>query len=123
LRAVSMRNVKRKRVYEEPEPDDGLRILVDRLWPRGLKKEAAKIDSWMKEIAPSDELRRWFAHKPERWPQFKKRYLQELSGRKDALEDLRKLGKANKRITLLFGAKNQDQNNAVVLYEALAAMK
>ena len=120
---MSMRNVKRKRVYEEPEPDDGLRILVDRLWPRGLKKEAAKIDSWMKEIAPSDELRRWFAHKPERWPQFKKRYLQELSGRKDALEDLRKLGKTNKRITLLFGAKNPEQNNAVVLYEALAKTK
>lgn len=120
---MSMRDVRIKRVYEKPEPEDGLRILVDRLWPRGLKKEDARIDHWMKQIAPSDELRKWFAHEAQRWPQFKKRYLQELRDKKNVLEDLKILGRTNERITFLFGAKNPEQNNAVVLCEALANMK
>lgn len=115
--------VKIKRVYEKVDASDGLRVLVDRLWPRGIRKEQAEIDCWMKDIAPSHNLRKWFAHKPEHWPEFKKRYLQELGNRKDILEDLKNLEKKNKKITLLFSAKNEKENNAVVLCEVLAKMK
>jgi uncharacterized protein YeaO (DUF488 family) len=115
-----MRNPKVKRVYEEPEPDDGLRILMDRLWPRGLKKEAAKIDRRMKEIAPSDELRSWFAHKAERWEEFKKRYYQELEGKKDIIEEL-KILTHRQPIALLYAAKDNTRNNAVVIQRLLKA--
>ena len=101
-----------KRVYEKPAGTDGLRVLVDRLWPRGLKKTDAKIDLWMKEVAPSTELRRWFGHEPERFTEFKRRYRKELS--KEAFAELRKLGRG-KTVTLLYGAKDPEMNQAAVL--------
>ena len=107
-----------KRVYEKPAKNDGTRVLVDRLWPRGLKKEEAGIDYWMKEIAPSDTLRKWFAHKEERWQEFKSRYMKQLKDKNELLEQLIDLGK-NKRVTLLYAAKGEERNNAQVLLEVL----
>ena len=111
--------VKIKRIYEEPDPADGRRILVDRLWPRGLSKERASVDWWLKDIAPSDELRRWFGHDPERWPEFRARYREELKEQRPLLDELKSLAR-KEPITLLYGAKDQDHNNAVVLKELLA---
>lgn len=107
-----------KRVYEKPDENDGTRILIDRLWPRGLKKEEAKIDRWMKEIAPSDSLRKWFAHKEERWEVFLHRYKNELKEKNEPLKQLHDLGRA-KKVTLLYAAKDEERNNAVVLLEVL----
>lgn len=107
-----------KRVYEKPDEGDGIRVLVDRLWPRGLKKEEAKIDHWMKEIGPSDTLRKWFAHKEEHWQEFKSRYMKELKDKNELLKQLIDLGK-NKKVTLLYAAKNEETNNAQVLLEVL----
>ncbi len=107
-----------KRVYEEPAKNDGTRVLVDRLWPRGLKKEDAAIDYWMKEIAPSDTLRKWFAHKEERWQEFKNRYMKELKEKNELLKQLIDLGK-NKKVTLLYAAKDEERNNAQTLLEVL----
>lgn len=107
-----------KRIYEKPGEDDGIRVLIDHLWPRGLKKEDVKIDHWMKEIAPSDNLRKWFGHKEERWQEFKKRYLEELKDKKDLLKQLQDLGK-KKKVTLLYAAKDTEINNAQVLLELL----
>ena len=113
-----MKSVKIKRVYERLSPDDGKRILVDRLWPRGLTKEEAHIDEWLKEIAPSDELRRWFSHDPSKWQEFKDRYKRELQGKKEEIEKIRKeAGKGT--VTLLFSAKDTEHNNAVVLKEVI----
>jgi uncharacterized protein YeaO (DUF488 family) len=110
-----------KRVYEPPAKKDGLRILVDRLWPRGLKKSDAALDRWFKEIAPSDALRRWFGHRPERWPQFRRRYRAELA-KNPALTELRALVK-RRRATLLYGAKDTEHNQAVTLAEYLHGKK
>ncbi len=108
-----------KRVYEEPKPDDGFRILVDRLWPRGLAKENAKIDVWFKSIAPSTELRKWFGHDPQKWLAFKRSYFAELDANKDALNDL--LGYVRQyKVTLLYAAKDPACNHALVLKEYLA---
>ena len=107
-----------KRVYEEPAKNDGTRVLIDRLWPRGLKKEDAAIDYWMKEIAPSDTLRKWFAHKEERWQEFKSRYMKELKEKNELLKQLIDLGK-NKKVTLLYAAKDEERNNAQTLLEVL----
>ncbi len=107
-----------KRVYEKPDEGDGVRVLVDRLWPRGLKKEEVKIDHWMKDAAPSDSLRKWFAHKEELWPEFKRRYLEEMKDKKDILKQLQDLGKS-KKVTLLYAAKDEERNNALVLLELL----
>ncbi|HLO64047.1 MAG TPA: DUF488 domain-containing protein [Azonexus sp.] len=107
-----------KRVYAPAAPDDGMRILVDRLWPRGLKKADAAIDRWLKQIAPSAELRRWFGHVPERWEEFRRRYAVELRQQPEALKELRELA-ADKPLTLLFAAHDEARNNAVVLREAL----
>lgn len=104
-----------KRVYEPPSQEDGLRVLVDRLWPRALKREAAKIDVWLKDIAPGTALRQWFGHDPERWTEFERRYRRELAERPEGVAALRALIKANKRVTLLFAAKDSDHNNAVAL--------
>jgi uncharacterized protein YeaO (DUF488 family) len=103
-------------VYEKPEPRDGLRILVDRLWPRGVKKDA--IDLWLKDIAPSNELRNWFHHEEPKWASFRSKYLKELSANKDAVAELRKAAKG-KIVTLLYGAKDTEHNQAVVIAEFL----
>ncbi len=107
-----------KRVYEERSDTDGRRILVDRLWPRGISKERAGIDLWMKDIAPSDGLRRWFGHDPSRWEEFKTRYLGELEEKQDLLADLRKMDREG-TVTLIYAAKDMDHNNAVVLKEVI----
>lgn len=107
-----------KRVYENPSKDDGKRILVDRLWPRGLTKEKAAVDIWLKEIAPSTELRKWFAHDPKKWTEFKRKYLQELEGKKEQVSILNNYLK-NGAVTLLYGAKDQEHNEANVLVELL----
>jgi uncharacterized protein YeaO (DUF488 family) len=110
--------LKIKRVYLEPEPTDGTRILVDRLWPRGLTKEKAKVDLWMKEIAPSTELRKWFAHDPAKWPQFQSRYLEELKLHNDLLHTLRHQA-AHGPVTLVYGARDEEHNEAVILQKLL----
>lgn len=110
--------VRRKRVYEPPSPEDGVRVLVDRVWPRGLSKEKAAADHWLKEVAPSTALRRWFSHDPERWAEFRRRYRAELARRPAALDELRRLVRAS-TVTLLFGARDADHNQAVVLQELL----
>ena len=107
-----------KRVYENPEPSDGRRILVDRLWPRGVSKEDALIDSWAKEIAPSNELRIWYQHDPEKWPEFRRRYFAELHSNPDGVEELRaSLGEG--AATLIFGSRETELNNASALKEFL----
>lgn len=107
-----------RRVYEPPAADDGIRILVDRLWPRGVSKEQAKIDDWLKEIAPSQDLRRWFGHDRTRWPEFKRRYFQELAEKRELVDAL--LARAAKeKLTFLYAARDEQCNNAVALVEYL----
>lgn len=108
-----------KRVYQDLDDVDVYRILVDRIWPRGVSKEKAKLDLWMKEIAPSNELRKWFNHKPEKWEEFKNKYIKELEDKEDLIKELYNLEKTNKTVTLIYSAKNEKQNNAVVLLEIL----
>jgi len=107
-----------KRVYDPVRPDDGRRVLVDRLWPRGVAKDEARIDEWLKEVAPSDELRKWFGHDPAKWEEFRTRYRQELKPRGELLERLRSEARKG-TVTLLFAAKDVEHNNAVVLKEML----
>ena len=107
-----------KRIYEPASRSDGMRVLVDRIWPRGIKKDDAKIDLWLKDIAPSTALRRWFGHEPERWETFRKRYRAELS-KNEALAQLRQLARKRERVTLLYSARDEDRNQAVVLAELL----
>jgi len=111
-----------KRIYEKPDKDDGYRVLVDRLWPRGISKENAKIDEWIKDIAPSTELRQWFGHEPERYDEFRKRYKEELKSHTDELKRLKSISKKQK-LTLLYSAKDTQFNQAVVLMEVLSKMK
>ena len=108
-----------RRVYEEPSADDGLRVLVDRLWPRGKSKQNAHIDVWLKDIAPSKNLRTWFGHIPERFDEFASRYRRELDANTDTVNRLRELIADHPRVTLLYGAKDSEHNNAVVLREYL----
>lgn len=110
--------IKAKRIYDAPAADDGMRILVDRLWPRGLKKDGAPIDLWLKEIAPSDDLRKWFGHEPAKWPEFKQRYFAELRGKQDSVITLRQHAGAG-AVTLLYSAKDEKHNNAMALLEYL----
>ena len=110
-----------KRVYEEPAKNDGFRVLVDRLWPRGLTKVRAKVDLWMKEIAPSDALRKEFHQEKVTWPQFEKRYVGELAKKKDLLSEIRKLEKQHRTVTLIYGRNDEKQNQAVVIAGALKA--
>lgn len=112
-----------KRVYEKPAKTDGWRVLVDRLWPRGMKKEAAKADVWMKEIAPTDALRKSFCHELDKWPEFQKRYRAELKKNKELLTELKKMEKEHGTLTLLFGAKDEEHNQAAVLAEVLRGHK
>ena len=112
-----------KRIYEDYAEADGYRILVDRLWPRGVKKEDAHLDEWLKEIAPSNELRKWYGHKVEKWKDFSKKYLDEIKENKDTAEKFKDAIKDKKKVTLLFGAKDEEHNQAVVLKEWLLQEK
>ena len=114
-----------KRVYEKPAAADGTRVLVDRLWPRGLKKEDAQLDVWLRDLAPSNELRRWFHARPAQWQKFRARYLEELAepAAARALVELYELAHRRKRLTLIFASKNPDHNNASVLKELLDGMR
>ncbi|MGE5305190.1 MAG: DUF488 domain-containing protein [Alphaproteobacteria bacterium] len=116
-----MATIKLKRAYEPPEKSDGLRILVDRLWPRGVSKIAARIDLWMKETAPSDALRKWFGHDPSNWNEFRKRYFRELEKRPETVAQL-KLFVNRGTVTLVYGAKDEGHNNAVALKEYLESI-
>lgn len=107
-----------KRAYDEPDHADGMRILVDRLWPRGLTKQRAQVDLWLKDIAPSTELRKWFGHDPDKWAQFQARYRRELRSKADLVALLKEKA-AKGPITLLYGAKDQTHNEAVVLQSVL----
>jgi uncharacterized protein YeaO (DUF488 family) len=113
-----------KRVYEKRNPGDGKRILVDRLWPRGLTREEAAIDEWMKDLAPSDELRRWFGHEPEKWPEFQRRYTQELlSPDKVKLVDKVVRMAMDGNVTIVYAARDTEHNNAKVLEEILQSVE
>jgi uncharacterized protein YeaO (DUF488 family) len=110
-----------KRVYDVPEASDGVRVLVDRLWPRGLSKASAQIDLWLKEIAPSDALRKWFNHEPEKWDRFKDDYFKELIEKKDAVLLLKRKAE-HETVSLLYAAKDAERNNAVALREFLSGV-
>lgn len=116
-----MKAIKTKRIYEDPAKKDGYRVLVDRVWPRGVSKEDAKLDDWDKEIAPSSELRKWFDHDEDKWSEFSKKYRKEL---KDKEENLKKIHEEAKKraVTLLYGAKDEEHNQAVVLQDVLKEM-
>lgn len=108
-----------KRIYEPPEKKDGYRILIDRLWPRGIAKQEARIDVWLKEIAPSTELRKWFNHDAVKWKEFKEKYKKELKNNLELVHQIKALEKEKKIITLLFAAKETAYNNAQVLIDVL----
>ena len=109
-------NVRVKRIYDPSEPSDGYRVLIDHVWPRGISRERAKLDEWARELAPSDELRRWFDHVPERFDEFRARYRKELAARADRIEGLRTRAK-NGPLTIVYAARDREHNNAVVLAE------
>ena len=109
-----------KRIYEEPAADDGYRVFIDRLWPRGMKKEQVRFDVWLKALSPSTELRRWFGHDPEKWSEFKARYFRELDERPEEVADLASRASEG-TVTLLFGAKAERYSNAAALEEYLEA--
>lgn len=116
-------SVKLKRIYEDASDDDGFRVLVDRVWPRGISKEKAKLDEWLKEIGPSTDLRKWFNHDPDKYDEFKKKYIEELKDgdQKKDLDQLKDIvhDKSNKTVTLLYAAKDEEHNQAQVLKEIL----
>jgi uncharacterized protein YeaO (DUF488 family) len=114
--------VKVKRVYDSPSRADGLRVLVDRLWPRGLTKERAAVDLWLKDLAPSTELRKWFGHDPTKWKQFQARYRTELREKEDSIKLLKEKSK-DRTLTLLFGARDEEHNEALVLKKVLEGRK
>jgi uncharacterized protein YeaO (DUF488 family) len=111
-----------KRVYEEPSPEDGLRVLVERLWPRGLSKEKAKVGLWLKDIGPSTDLRKWFGHDPARWKGFQERYRAELRSKQDLVRSLRQKAKEGK-VTLVYATHDQEHNGALVLRQLLGRAK
>jgi len=117
-RKVSAGNVKLKRAYEPPTADDGTRILIDRLWPRGVTKERAAIDQWMKDISPSTELRKWFGHDPARWDEFRRRYAKEVHQHAELLDQLRLLAREGP-ITLVYSARDEKHNDAIELRELI----
>lgn len=110
-----------KRAYEPAAKSDGVRILVDRVWPRGISKEELKLHAWKKELAPSTPLRKWFGHDPKRWSEFKRRYRAELKEHRDDLRELKQLAR-EKRVTLVYGAKDEEHNQAVALKEFIGAL-
>jgi uncharacterized protein YeaO (DUF488 family) len=111
--------IKTKRIYEPSAEEDGFRILVDKLWPRGVKKEEAEIDVWLKELAPTDELRKWFSHDPQKWEEFKKKYEKQLATKKELLHRIKRMEKEKGNITLLYSARDTEHNNAVALLAIL----
>jgi len=111
-------DVRLKRAYDPPEPTDGYRVLIDRLWPRGVSRERAKLDSWEKELPPSSELRQWFGHEPSRFEEFRRRYLEELRSQRPRLAGLRRRARAG-TLTLVYSAHDTEHNDAVVLAEVL----
>ena len=111
-------NIRLKRAYEEPSPQDGTRVLVDRLWPRGITKERAALDHWAKELAPSTALRKWFHHEPRLWEEFRRRYVEELQHNQEPLDRLRELARQGP-VTLVFSARDETHNDAVVLRDIL----
>jgi uncharacterized protein YeaO (DUF488 family) len=113
-------SVRLKRAYEQPASSDGYRVLVDRLWPRGVSREEARLDEWAKELAPSAALRRWFAHDPARFAEFRRRYTAELAAHEEKLGELRRRAR-NGTLTLVYGARDEEHNDAVVLAELLRA--
>lgn len=115
---IAAANVRLKRAYDPADPGDGIRILVDRLWPRGVRKTDAAIDRWTKDIAPSTALRKWFGHDPDRWQEFRTRYAEEIGEHRDLLDELRALARAG-RITLVFAAHDEIHNDAVVLRDIM----
>jgi uncharacterized protein YeaO (DUF488 family) len=114
--------IRLKRAYEEPAQSDGLRILVERLWPRGVTKEKAALDLWLKDVAPSPELRKWFGHDPRRWKQFEQRYWKELKGRNEAVDLLRNESRKG-TVTLVYAAKDEQHNGAVALKQFIEHAK
>ena len=116
--SVGERDVRIKRIYDEPAKSDGCRMLVDRVWPRGIKKRDAALHGWLRDLAPSTELRKWFGHDPKRWPEFRTRYRAELRQHASELNGLRQLA-ARRRVTLVYGAKDRQFNQAVVLKEVI----
>jgi uncharacterized protein YeaO (DUF488 family) len=112
-------DVRAKRIYDAAKPDDGYRILIDHIWPRGVSRERARLDEWARELAPSDELRKWFDHVPERFGEFRSRYRSELAVHGERLEELRRRASRG-RLTVLYAARDQEHNNAVVLVELLS---
>lgn len=112
-------SLKIKRVYEDASKSDGFRILVDRIWPRGVSKEEAQVDTWLKDIAPSTELRKWFGHDPEKWGEFQKKFEAEIHDNKAALNQLKEIVKDHPTVTLVYAAKDEEHNNAVVLQKLL----
>ena len=119
---ISLLDISVKRIYEPPEPADGYRLLVDRLWPRGVSKARASLDAWMKEAGPSSELRRWFGHDVSRWLEFKRRYRAELDSRQDLMAEILLLAR-DRPVTLLYSARDPDHNQAVALAEYLTALR
>ncbi|MBI4547922.1 MAG: DUF488 domain-containing protein [Ignavibacteriae bacterium] len=111
--------IKVKRIYDQAQKNDGFRILVDRLWPRGVSKETASVDLWLRDIAPSDGLRKWFCHDPAKWSEFGNRYTRELKRQPDALKQIKRIEKENGVVTLLYAAKDKEHNNAVALTKIL----
>lgn len=113
--------IQTKRIYESPAKNDGYRVLIDRLWPRGISKEKARINEWMREIAPSNELRRWYRHDPAKWKEFQKRYLREMKEGKhvELFHQLKKLARGQQILTLVFSSREEKLNNATVLKELL----
>ncbi len=117
-----MMMIRVKRAYDSVEKDDGVRILVDRLWPRGLKKEQLSLYTWLRDVAPSDDLRKWFGHEPARWEEFKERYFSELDQKQDALKPLSKAA-LDGNVTLIYAAQDKEYNNAVALKEYMEARR
>ncbi|MGA2766906.1 MAG: DUF488 domain-containing protein [Candidatus Bathyarchaeia archaeon] len=107
--------IRMKRVYDQASKEDGFRILVDRLWPRGMSKDKVKVDLWLKEVAPSDDLRKWFSHDPKKWQEFKKRYEKELKDKQELLRKMKQAEKEKGTVTILYSAKDEEHNQAVAL--------
>jgi uncharacterized protein YeaO (DUF488 family) len=114
--------IKIKRIYEKRSTNDGFRILIDRLWPRGVSKSDAKIDLWLKEIAPTDDLRKWFSHDPKKWKSFEGKYGEELKRNQTLIDKILDLKKEHKIVTLVFSAKDEQHNNAIVLQQVLSSI-